>query len=307
MGLVGVLVRHRAVGASSKGSSRTLLSMVGRFRWLKGHGTENDFLLLPDFDGSVHGALDAELVRALCHRRRGIGADGVLRAVRSRAYDDPAAREAADAGAEWFMDYRNADGSLSQMCGNGLRLFALFLAYEGLVDSTQPVRIGTRGGPKTVRWCDDGRLTVDMGVGRALGEVKVGVGSRSWSAVRVDMGNPHAVAVVESLDDAGPPSYDAADFPEGVNVEFAVRGAESSGAMRVFERGVGETRSCGTGACAVAIAIAGDVARPVTVGVRTLGGPLEVTIAEGGRIELTGPAVLVAEGSYPLADNSGER
>ena len=274
--------------------------MTGRFRWLKGHGTENDFLVLPDPDGTVHGRLDAELVLALCDRRRGIGADGVLRVVRSRAYDDPAAGEAADAGAEWFMDYRNADGSLSQMCGNGLRVFARFLEHEGLVDPSRPVSIGTRHGVRVVRWREDDRLTADMGIGRALGEVKVGVGSRSWPAVHVDMGNPHAVAVVDSLDDAGPPTYDAADFPDGVNVEFAVRSGESAASMRVFERGVGETRSCGTGACAVAIAVAGDTARSVTLDVRTVGGPLEVTVAEGGRVELTGPAVLVAEGTYPL-------
>jgi diaminopimelate epimerase len=130
--------------------------MTGRFRWLKGHGTENDFVVLPDPDGTVHGSLDTALVRELCHRRRGIGADGVLRAVRSQAYDDSAARAAADAGAEWFMDYRNADGSLSQMCGNGVRLFARFLAYEGLVAPTAPVRIGTRDGVKVVRWRADG-------------------------------------------------------------------------------------------------------------------------------------------------------
>ena len=283
---------------------RTLLSMVGPFRWLKGHGTENDFVLLPDPDGTVHAPLDAELVRALCHRRRGIGADGVLRVVRATACDDPAAQEAVNAGAEWFMDYHNADGSLSQMCGNGIRLFAHFLAHEGLVDPTQPVRIGTRDGVKAVRWCDDGRLAVDMGVGRALGEVKVGVGPRGWPALHVDMGNPHAVAIVDSLADAGPlaesPSYDAADFPEGLNVEFAVRSGETSAAMRVFERGVGETRSCGTGACAVAIAVAGDAARPVSLTVGTPGGPLEVTLADDGRVELTGPAVLVAEGTYPV-------
>ena len=101
------------------------------FAWAKGHGTENDFVLLPDLDGSRARCLDADFVAALCHRRRGIGADGVLRVVRTRPRPTPRA------GAEWFMDYRNADGSLAQMCGNGIRVFARWLVEEGLVD---PVR-----------------------------------------------------------------------------------------------------------------------------------------------------------------------
>ena len=270
--------------------------MVGPFRWLKGHGTENDFVLLPDPDGTVHAPLDADLVRALCHRRRGIGADGVLRVVRATACVDPAAREAVDGGAEWFMDYRNADGSLSQMCGNGIRLFAHFLAREGLVEPTQPVPIGTRDGVRTVRWRHDGWLSVEMGVPRVVGDVKVAVGSRAWPAAHVDGGNPHAVAFVGSLDEAGPPSYDQDEFPDGVNVEFAVRSGATSAAMRVFERGVGETRSCGTGACAVAVAMS----RTGPIGIRTPGGRLEVTVRADGRTELAGPAVLVAEGTYPL-------
>jgi len=277
--------------------------MATPFRWLKGHGTENDFLLLPDPDGTGHGSLDPDLVRVLCHRQRGLGADGVLRAVRSQAYDDPSARDAADAGAEWFMDYRNADGSLSQMCGNGIRVFARFLQREALVDPATPVRIGTRDGIKVVRWCDDGWLSVDMGIVRVVGEVKVGVGPRAWPGVGVDAGNPHAVAFVPTLDEAGPPSYDAGDFPDGVNVEFAVRTGPAAAAMRVFERGVGETRSCGTGACAVAVAMAPPVG---AVDIMTLGGPLKVRVGEEGHTELAGPAVLIAEGTYPL-DNSGER
>jgi len=270
--------------------------MTTRFRWLKGHGTENDFLLLPDIDGTTHGDLDPDLVRELCHRRRGIGADGVLRVVRSAAL--------GEAGAEWFMDYRNADGSPAQTCGNGLRVFGRFLEHEGLVDPVSPVPIATRDGVKTVRWIGD-KISVHTGVVRVVGDVLVGVGARSWPAVHVDAGNPHAVALVDSLEDPGPlresPEYDPAYFPEGVNVEFAVRTGEASAAMRVFERGVGETRSCGTGACAVAAAVAGEH-RPVTVGVTAPGGRLDVTLDAAGRAELCGPAVLVAEGTYPLDD-----
>ena len=271
------------------------------FRFLKGHGTENDFVLLPDPDGSVHGDLAPELVTLLCDRRAGIGGDGVLRVIRCASYDDPAA-VAARAEAEWFMDYRNSDGSVSEMCGNGVRVFALYLLeHEGL---TGPVRIGTRAGVRTVTVEDDGRLTVDMGSPALLGETKVGIGDRSWPAAHVSMGNPHAVAFVDSLDDAGrlfdPPSYDPADYPEGVNVEFVVRRGHRHVAMRVHERGSGETRSCGTGACAVMVAsaLADGADRGPTYRVDVPGGRLDVTWTTDDRVLLTGPAVLVAEGNW---------
>ena len=182
------------------------------YPFLKGHGTENDFVLLPDHDGSVHGDLSPERVRALCDRRAGIGGDGVLRVVRE--------------GDGWFMDYRNSDGSVSEMCGNGIRVFALHLAQEGLVDPTQPVPIGTRDGVKVLTF-DGDLITADMGTPKVLGETKVSVGTASWEARHVDMGNPHAVAFVSSLDEAGPlldqPSYDAGLYPHGVNIEFVVR------------------------------------------------------------------------------------
>jgi diaminopimelate epimerase len=270
-------------------------------RFLKGHGTENDFVLLPDPDGTVHGDLDAALVAALCDRRAGIGADGVMRVVRCAAYDDPAA-VAARGEAEWFMDYRNADGSLSEMCGNGVRVFARYLLdHEG---ATSPLRVGTRAGVKTLTLTDDGRIAVDMGAPVVVGETKVGVGERSWPATHVSMGNPHAVAFVDSLDDAGPllepPSHDPADYPAGVNVEFVVRRGERHVALRVHERGSGETRSCGTGACAVmvAAALADGAGRGATYTVDVPGGRLEVTWTEDDRVLLTGPAVLVAEGNW---------
>ena len=218
------------------------------FRFVKGHGTENDFVLLPDPDGSVHGDLAPELVALLCDRRAGIGGDGVMRVVRCEASDDPAA-VAARGQAEWFMDYRNSDGSLSEMCGNGIRVFARYLIdHEG---ADAPLAIATRDGVKTLTLETDGRLTVDMGTPRLLGETKVGVEERQWVATHVSMGNPHAVAFVDDLADAGPlldePSYSASDYPHGVNVEFVVRRGERHVAMRVHERGSGETRSCGTG------------------------------------------------------------
>ena len=272
------------------------------YPFVKGHGTENDFVLLPDHDGSVHGDLPAERVVALCDRRAGIGGDGVMRVIRTAALG-----ESADA--EWFMDYRNSDGSFSEMCGNGIRLFALHLAEEGLVDTSVPVPIGTRAGVKVITFGDDGLITVDMGAPEVLDESKVAVGPLSWSAANISTGNPHAVAFVDSLDDAGSlleePSYDETVYPHGVNIEFVVRRGARHVAMRVHERGSGETRSCGTGACAVMVAAAlADGARPtsdeVTYRVDVPGGELAVTWTPDDRLLLTGPAVVVARGTTTL-------
>ncbi|WP_181312533.1 diaminopimelate epimerase [Nocardioides campestrisoli] len=266
------------------------------YPFLKGHGTENDFVLLPDHDGSVHGDLAAERVRALCDRRAGIGADGVLRVLRTA---DPAA-----AGAEWFMDYRNADGSLSEMCGNGLRVFVRHLVDEGLVPAGELVPVATRDGVK-VCLVEGHLVTLDMGVPRVLGETSVTVGERSWPALQIDMGNPHAVAFVDDLADAGPlleaPGHDPAVFPDGVNVEFVVRRADGHVAMRVHERGSGETRSCGTGACAVMVAASrlDEAPGPASYRVDVPGGSLRVTWTDD-RVLLTGPAVIVARGETDL-------
>ena len=180
------------------------------YPFLKGHGTENDFVLLPDHDGTVHGELAAERVRALCDRRAGIGGDGVLRVIRTSEIDAGRGQPA-----EWFMDYRNSDGSLSEMCGNGIRVFGRHLAIEGLADPTAPLPIGTRAGVKTLTFAGgaaDGEITVDMGTPKVLEETEVSVVvsgvERRWPASHIDMGNPHAVAWVDDLADAGP-LYDA--------------------------------------------------------------------------------------------------
>ncbi|MCW2841624.1 MAG: diaminopimelate epimerase [Aeromicrobium sp.] len=265
------------------------------FAWLKGHGTENDFVLLPDHDGSVHGELSADFVAALCHRRRGIGADGVLRVIRSEAIG-------IDSAGEWFMDYRNADGSLSEMCGNGIRVFALHLVQEGLVDPSAPFVVGTRDGDKTIS-TDAESISVDMGVPQVQGVTKVSADGNTWEAQDVGTGNPHAVAFVDRLDDAGslltPPEYDESVYPEGVNIEFVVRQGERHVAMRVHERGSGETRSCGTGACAVAVAtaVADHAERPTTYRVDVPGGTVHVTWDANDHITLTGPAEIVARGT----------
>ncbi|GAA2287884.1 diaminopimelate epimerase [Streptomyces atrovirens] len=271
--------------------------------FLKGHGTENDFVIVPDPENAID--LSPAAVAALCDRRAGIGGDGLLHVVRSAAH--PEARAMA-AEAEWFMDYRNGDGSIAEMCGNGVRVFARYLQRAGHV-SAGDTAIATRGGVKTVHIAKDGDITV--GMGRALlpeGDVTVSVGGRSWPARNVNMGNPHAVAFVDDLAHAGdlytpPPFSPAAAYPDGVNVEFVVDRGPRHVALRVHERGSGETRSCGTGACAVAVATARRdgadpkvTGTPVTYTVDVPGGTLVITERPDGEVEMTGPAVIVAEG-----------
>jgi GTP-binding protein HflX len=251
-------------------------------RVLKGHGTGNDFVLLPDLDGAID--LTDDMVQALCDRRLGIGGDGILRIVRSAAYDDPEAT-----GAEFFMDYRNADGSLAQMCGNGIRVFARFLVEEGLADP-QGVEIATRGGVRHVRRLASGEYAVGMGPATGMDAIaSVMVGNRSYPATGVHVPNPHAVVFVTSVSAAGP--LDRAPevspehlFPDGVNVEFVEQIAPGHLRMRVHERGVGETLSCGTGACAVAWVVrqrGGDL--PESIRIDVPGGTLHVQEREALR------------------------
>ncbi|WP_320780926.1 diaminopimelate epimerase [Streptomyces sp. CRN 30] len=284
--------------------------MSTRIAFLKGHGTENDFVIVPDPENTVD--LPPAAVAALCDRRAGIGGDGLLHVVRSAAH--PEARHLASE-AEWFMDYRNGDGSVAEMCGNGVRVFARYLQRAGHVTEGD-LAVATRGGVKTVHLAkaaaDGGSAgDVTVGMGRALlpePDVTVSVGTRTWPARNVNMGNPHAVAFVDDLAHAGdlhtpPPFEPASAYPDGVNVEFVVDRGPGHVAMRVHERGSGETRSCGTGACAVAVATArrdgvdpAVTGTPVTYTVDVPGGTLVITERPDGEIEMTGPAVIVAEG-----------
>ncbi|MGW6908608.1 diaminopimelate epimerase [Streptomyces sp. NPDC054940] len=289
--------------------------MSTRIAFLKGHGTENDFVIVPDPENAID--LSPAAVAALCDRRAGIGGDGLLHVVRSAAH--PEAEDMA-AEAEWFMDYRNGDGSVAEMCGNGVRVFARYLQRAGHVTEGD-LRVATRGGVKTVHIAKTapnggsavGDVTVGMGKARLPeGDVTVGVGERSWPARNVNMGNPHAVAFVDDLAQAGdlyspPPFSPASAYPDGVNVEFVVDRGPRHVAMRVHERGAGETRSCGTGACAVAVAAARrDGADPAVTGtpatytIDVPGGTLVITEGTDGEIEMTGPAVIVAEGEIDV-------
>ncbi|MBC9718325.1 diaminopimelate epimerase [Streptomyces sp. TRM66268-LWL] len=271
--------------------------------FLKGHGTQNDFVIVPDPDNAIE--LSPSAVAVLCDRRAGLGGDGLLHVVRSAAHPE-AAHVAGEA--EWFMDYRNGDGSVAEMCGNGVRVFAHYLQQAGHVEAGD-LAVATRGGVKRVHIAKNGDITVSMGKA-ALPEEQatVTVGEHSWPARNVNMGNPHAIAFVEDLDQAGnlftaPETTPATVYPDGVNVEFVVDRGERHVAMRVHERGVGETRSCGTGACAVAVATArrdgldpAVTGTPVTYTIDLPGGRLVITERVDGEIEMTGSAVIVAEG-----------
>ena len=274
-------------------------------RFIKGHGTENDFVLLFDPERALD--LTPRLVAAICDRRAGIGGDGVLRVV--LAATDPEGAPMSDR-ARWFMDYRNADGSIASMCGNGLRVFARYLV-DNYLEPAGEFEVATRGGLMPVRLGSIGAVTVDMGRYQLpeLPPLTVSANGRSWPATAVEMPNPHAVAVVDDLADAGelaePPVVSPAGaFADGVNVEFVVAKDDRHLVMRVHERGVGETRSCGTGACAAAVVLTGGA--PGSTVVDVPGGRLTVTIRPDRHVELTGPAVLLAAGELDPAALVGE-
>lgn len=272
----------------------------------KGHGTGNDFLLLTDPEGSLE--LEGDLVAAVCDRHRGIGADGLIRAIRSQHLEAGRALAAnGEEAPEWFMDYRNADGSIAEMCGNGVRVFCTYLKQQGLVRaSATSVDVATRAGLRRGEYLPDGQIRVWMGrPSVADADVPVGVGAREYAARPVDVGNPHAVALVEAgvLDDLDlehEPSFPHDVFPRGVNREFVEHVASDVLRMRVFERGVGETLSCGTGTVAVAAAAArASGATEASYEVRVRGGVVRVDLAHG-EAWLTGPAVIVAHGEVSL-------
>ena len=282
----------------------------------KGHGTENDFVLIPDLDGELE--LTPAQVALLADRKAGIGADGVIRIVRTARAAEADIAALADE-AEWFMDYRNADGSLAQMCGNGTRVFATWLRREGLVGES--FAIATRSGLRRIRFEGD-EVVTHMGNWRFVDEAKAqsqGFDSlvhvdeaeditEPYSALSLDLGNPHTVvALPENVNLNGirlrrPPAVNPVP-PEGSNVEFVRVLGPGRISMRVHERGVGETRSCGTGVCAAAIGTAfwsGDVDATGEMTVEVPGGTLRVRLLPGREIELAGPAVLVADGTTTL-------
>ncbi|MEO6500702.1 MAG: diaminopimelate epimerase [Jatrophihabitantaceae bacterium] len=277
--------------------------MNRRLTVMKGHGTENDFVLLPDLDAVV--SMSASMVRALCDRRAGIGADGVLRVTRTELATEPDVRAQADI-AEYFMDYHNADGSIAEMCGNGLRVFGRYLQQAGLVDSASgaSLTVATRGGPRALSF-DGEQITAELGPATLRPErprVSAAGLLGEYESVALDLPNPHVVVQLSSVQDlealrlTEPPLVSPA-LPEGQNVEFVVRLGPDRLRMRVYERGSGETRSCGTGICAAVVALAGAQAGSASQGewvVEVPGGECRVWWNAAGNLMLAGPAVLVA-------------
>lgn len=304
---------------SRPGPTDDRTTAAGALDVVKGHGTQNDFVLVDDRDGALD--LTPQLVRQLCDRRAGVGADGVIRLVPgARVPDAPA--EARDA--EWFMDYRNADGSVAQMCGNGVRVFARFAQHLGLWEpAAGALDVGTRAGVRRVvvtepevgagPWFRVGMGPVRTAAGLAAGgdaQVHVRGLDVTRPGLSVDVGNPHTVVVVaqeselEGADLTVAPTVDPVPS-DGTNVELVLPQGEVEAAdgtlvgrlrMRVHERGVGETRSCGTGAVAAAAAVRawGGAQAPDVWLVEVPGGTVQVTLLADGTAELAGPAVLVA-------------
>jgi diaminopimelate epimerase len=274
----------------------------------KGHGTQNDFVLLPDLAGRL--SLTPAAVTALCDRRRGLGADGVLRVTRAEAAMAAGVFDRLPEGvaaADWYMDYRNADGSIAQMCGNGVRVFAHYLRASGL-ENHDEFTVGSPAGPRPVvlhEWDDTtADVTVEMGKANQLGTGEAVVGGRPFAGLAIDVGNPHLACVdpeltldeLAALDVAAPVSFDGTQFPDGLNVEVLTAPHGGAVSMRVHERGVGETRSCGTGTVAAAVAaLAVDGATTGTLRVRIPGGEVTVTVTDACSY-LRGPSVLVAKG-----------
>lgn len=286
------------------------MNTAAQLSFAKGHGTGNDFVILSDPEAAT--PISAEQVAWLCDRRRGIGGDGILRVVRSGALLDAGEIDSLPEGVErdmWFMDYRNADGSLAEMCGNGVRVFAHWLCTrEGVTERS--FHIGTRAGVRTVsvHAADELRaeVTVGMGTPEVLGLSTCFIGGQGYAGLGVDMGNPHLACVIPGLTPerlaglalGSPATIDTDFFPEGVNIEILTElDAEDAVHMRVIERGVGETLSCGTGTVAAARAALADAGREHgSVTVNVPGGQVTVGI-EGDNSTLRGPSVILAEGT----------
>ncbi|THG35470.1 diaminopimelate epimerase [Glaciibacter flavus] len=293
--------------------------MAMDLQFTKGHGTGNDFVLFADPDGDI--VLAPEQIALICDRHFGVGADGIIRAVRSANLPDGAAALAEDASAEWFMDYWNSDGTVSEMCGNGIRVYARFLIDQGLIDFAEgdSVAIGTRGGVRDLQRSGTG-FQVDMGRWRLDGGEPL-VRARELEVARpglgINVGNPHVVVALadeeelEGIDLSVIPQLDP-EPTEGVNVEFVlphdplVHDGVGRIRMRVHERGSGETLSCGTGAVAAALAVrywAGKGA-PNDWRVDVPGGRVGVRMfpaEDGEHVALSGPAELVYDGVLALA------
>ena len=275
-------------------------------RFAKYHGIGNDFVMFADPDDQLE--ISKDLAKNLCDRRFGIGADGVIRVA------------PGSDGADFVMDYHNSDGSVGEMCGNGIRCLAIFARAEGLTFETE-LQIDTGAGRKSIWVRDDGGVRVDMGApifepskmpvqwdGDPL-HVKLETSGEVIEAACVSIGNPHAVLFVDDPSAApvttlGPELEWNPRFPNGANIEFIRVLAPDRVEMRVWERGSGETLACGTGACAVGVIakLLADTDDKVTVSLP--GGELEIewsgSITDEEPIFMTGPVTKSFEGDIDL-------
>lgn len=292
--------------------------MSTTLHFTKGHGTGNDFVLFSDPDGLVD--LTPAQIAAIADRHFGVGGDGVIRAVRSRHIADGAQALAEDDSAEWFMDYHNADGSVAEMCGNGIRVFARYLFDNGLAELSDgdTMAIGTRGGVRDIQRNLSG-FQVDLGRWSLSGGEPL-VRARNLQVARpglgIDVGNPHVVVALASEEELD--SADLSYIPhldpipaDGANVEFVVpaepmvKNGVGYIRMRVHERGSGETLSCGTGAAAAALAVRhwAGAGAPNQWSVQVPGGTVGVRMfptEDGEHVSLSGPAELVFEGDLAV-------
>ena len=291
---------------------------MSKIAFTKGHGTGNDFVLVLDADGSL--TINKGQITRICNRHFGIGADGFIRVVKSANLPEGKAILAEEPNAIWFMDYYNADGSAAEMCGNGIRVFARYLIERGLATITDgaTLPVGTRDGVKDITKSSNG-FAVDLGRWRLDGESEVDAAGLKVArpAQGIDVGNPHAVVALAS--DAELSALRLVDAPvikpvpeSGANVEFVVpkepmvQHGVGHILMRVFERGVGETLSCGTGIAAAALATrywAGADA-PNQWLVSVPGGVVGVRMfatEDGEHVGISGPAELSFDGAIDLA------
>jgi diaminopimelate epimerase len=251
-----------------------------------GHGTENDFVIL--FDPDSQYSITPTQIAAICNRGSGIGADGFIRITKPDG--------------KWFMDYSNSDGSIAEMCGNGIRVMARYLVARGHLPEGI-FAINTRAGIKHLRVPLEGDISVNMGqVTDEMEEIEVTQNGKTWNGLNISVGNPHAVVFLDDLEDVGslataPVVAPQSSYPEGVNVEFVQLLVNNEARMRVHERGSGETRSCGTGTCAVALAATLQThgKLPSRWTIYPPGGRLIVDIDGHSNATLIGPAELIAD------------
>lgn len=293
--------------------------MTNLISFTKGHGTGNDFVLVLDPAGEI--SITAEQIAKICDRHFGIGADGFIRVIKSENHVDGKKILTEEPSAVWFMDYYNADGSIAEMCGNGTRVFARYLTERGLVELAdgETLSIGTRAGVKDLQRNMSG-FAVDIGRWKLDGgEVLIHTDGLDVArpAIGINVGNPHyVVALASGKELASLDLYEAPEIdpkPElGANVEFVVpadpmvKDGVGQITMRVYERGVGETLSCGTGICAAALATRhwAGAGAPNIWQVRVPGGVLGVRMfatEDGEHVGLSGAAELVFDGQIDLA------